>query len=107
MAKLYAELTAHETARKVSKSSNTRLMLEVYEGNELIGILKAYPIIQKGGGHRITWQEFNGDYWTHKDRRSTKRGELDWDWIYSNSPKYLSASRAAMQPEPAAVTACR
>ena len=56
MAKLYAELTSHETARKVSKSSNTRLMVEVYEGNELIGTLKAYPIVQKEGGHRITWQ---------------------------------------------------
>ena len=28
------------------------------------------------------WEEFNGDYWTHKDRKD--RGNLDWDWIYSN-----------------------
>lgn len=65
MAKLYAELTAHETARKVTKSSNTRIVLEVYEGNSLIGTLKAYPIAQPEGGHRITWQH-------------AKRGTIDF-----------------------------
>jgi hypothetical protein len=56
MAKLYAELTGHETPRKVSKSSNTRLKLDVYQGNDLIGQLCAYPITEESKGHRITWQ---------------------------------------------------
>ena len=29
------------------------------------------------------WTEFNGDYWSTKDRRDKDRGNLDWDWIYS------------------------
>lgn len=60
MAKLHAELTAHENARKVTRSSNTRLKLDVYQGNNLIGTLKAYPITGERGGHRVTWEYPNG-----------------------------------------------
>lgn len=42
---------------------------------------------------------------TKKGGRSASFFYLTVKWIYSISPKYLSASKAAMQPVPAAVTA--
>ena len=60
MAKLYAELIAHEGGRIASKSTNTRLMLNVYQNNKIIGILKVYPITGETNGHRITWEYPNG-----------------------------------------------
>lgn len=56
MAKLYAELTAHEGGRIASKSSNTRLVVDVYQNNKKVGTLKAYPIHGEPNGHRVTWQ---------------------------------------------------
>ena len=55
MAKLHAELTAHEGGRVASKSSNTRLVLTVQQNNKIIGTLKCYPISDEPNGHRITW----------------------------------------------------
>ena len=60
MAKLYAELTANEGGRVSSKSSNTRLMLNIYQNNKIIATLKAYPITGETNGHRITWEYPNG-----------------------------------------------
>lgn len=56
MAKLYAELSG-TTGRKVSKSDNTRLEIELYNGNTLIGTVGLYHI-HSTGGYRVIYDKF-------------------------------------------------
>lgn len=59
MAKLYAELTSDKGGRVASKGADSRMMLEVFQNNRKIGILKVYPIHGETNGHRVTWQGLN------------------------------------------------
>jgi len=55
MAKLYAELTS-DKGRKVSKSDDTRLLIDLYQNNNKIGTVGLYQIFDTGG-YRVTYDK--------------------------------------------------